>query len=52
LELEQALVQGEQHTELENLQRQWQDSERIKSKQMLIMSNYAKQQEEVISLCW
>ena len=45
--MEQALLQGEQQTELNALQRQWEESDMLKSKRLMVMNNYAKQQEEV-----
>lgn len=45
--MEQALLQGEQQTELNTLQNQWEESDMLKSKRLMVMNNYAKQQDEV-----
>lgn len=48
--MEQALLQGEQQSELNKLQAQWEDGDMLKSKQLMMMNNYTKQQQEVGSI--
>lgn len=45
--MEQALLQGEQQSELNKLQAQWEESDMLKSKRLVIANNYTKQRQEV-----
>lgn len=48
--MEQALLQGEQQSELNKLQAQWEDGDMLKSKQLMLLNNFTKQQHEVGNL--
>lgn len=45
--MEQALLQGEQQAELDNLQEQYKEGDLLKAKKLTLINNYAIQREEV-----